>query len=204
MGGGAWAFLVGGVICLINSDNERDTFLRSPALFTARNTRGWKPRVSSIAGLADMPPWLSSAPVLQMIHSLGAIPKLSAALQRHQGHAGVVNHAARTLGNLSMHEDALTEMVAAGVPRLMVNVLRVNIDKPELVLALLRVCDAVAARNDGYSQCKGTLLRACFPCCVSPIPFVPHPVPFVRFSPLHETCSPSAFSSLLLETSGVV
>ena len=27
MGGGAWPFLVGGVICLVNSDNERDLFL---------------------------------------------------------------------------------------------------------------------------------------------------------------------------------
>ena len=24
MGGGAWPFLVGGLICLVNSDNERD------------------------------------------------------------------------------------------------------------------------------------------------------------------------------------
>ena len=24
MGGGAWSFLVGGMICLVNSDNERD------------------------------------------------------------------------------------------------------------------------------------------------------------------------------------
>ena len=24
MGGGAWPFLVGGAICLVNSDNERD------------------------------------------------------------------------------------------------------------------------------------------------------------------------------------
>jgi hypothetical protein len=24
MGGGAWPFLVGGVVCLVNSDNERD------------------------------------------------------------------------------------------------------------------------------------------------------------------------------------
>jgi hypothetical protein len=24
MGGGAWSILVGGVICLVNSDNERD------------------------------------------------------------------------------------------------------------------------------------------------------------------------------------
>ena len=27
MGGGAWLFLVGGVICLVNSDNERDLSL---------------------------------------------------------------------------------------------------------------------------------------------------------------------------------
>ena len=26
MGGGAWPFLVGGVICLVNSDNERDLY----------------------------------------------------------------------------------------------------------------------------------------------------------------------------------
>ena len=33
MGGGAWPFLVGGAICLVNSDNERDSGLlnRSPA-----------------------------------------------------------------------------------------------------------------------------------------------------------------------------
>jgi len=27
MGGGAWPFLVGGVICPVNSDNERDLIL---------------------------------------------------------------------------------------------------------------------------------------------------------------------------------
>ncbi len=27
LGGGAWPFLVGGVICLVNSDNERDLSL---------------------------------------------------------------------------------------------------------------------------------------------------------------------------------
>jgi hypothetical protein len=27
VGGGAWPFLVGGVICLVNSDNERDSVL---------------------------------------------------------------------------------------------------------------------------------------------------------------------------------
>ena len=31
MGGGAWPFLVGGAICLVNSDNERDSsLLNSP------------------------------------------------------------------------------------------------------------------------------------------------------------------------------
>ena len=31
MGGGAWPFLGGGVICLVNSDNERDlNLLNSP------------------------------------------------------------------------------------------------------------------------------------------------------------------------------
>ena len=34
MGGGAWPFLVGGVICLVNSDNERDlSLLNSQASF---------------------------------------------------------------------------------------------------------------------------------------------------------------------------
>jgi hypothetical protein len=27
VGGGAWPFLVGGAICLVNSDNERDSSL---------------------------------------------------------------------------------------------------------------------------------------------------------------------------------
>ena len=38
MGGGAWPFLVGGVICLVNSVNERDLSLltsRVYSLFTA-------------------------------------------------------------------------------------------------------------------------------------------------------------------------
>ena len=36
MGGGAWPFLVGGVICLVNSDNERDSvLLNSPSVFFA-------------------------------------------------------------------------------------------------------------------------------------------------------------------------
>ena len=32
MGGGAWPFLVGGVICLVNSDNERDLNLLTSQL----------------------------------------------------------------------------------------------------------------------------------------------------------------------------
>ncbi len=37
MGGGAWPFLVGGVICLVNSDNERDlNLLNSLANFGLR------------------------------------------------------------------------------------------------------------------------------------------------------------------------
>ena len=36
MGGGAWPFLVGGVICLVNSDNERDL-----NLLNSRANLGW-------------------------------------------------------------------------------------------------------------------------------------------------------------------
>ena len=37
MGGGAWPFLVGGVICLVNSDNERDlNLLNSPVALAGR------------------------------------------------------------------------------------------------------------------------------------------------------------------------
>lgn len=33
MGGGAWPFLVGGAICLVNSDNERDSSLLTRRTF---------------------------------------------------------------------------------------------------------------------------------------------------------------------------
>ena len=33
MDGGAWPFLVGGVICLVNSDNERDSILLTSRSF---------------------------------------------------------------------------------------------------------------------------------------------------------------------------
>ena len=32
VGGGAWPFLVGGAICLVNSDNERDSSLLNSLL----------------------------------------------------------------------------------------------------------------------------------------------------------------------------
>ena len=39
MVGGAWPFLVGGVICLVNSDNERDSdLLNRPVAFDATGT----------------------------------------------------------------------------------------------------------------------------------------------------------------------
>jgi hypothetical protein len=40
MGGGAWPFLVGGAICLVNSDNERDSSLlnRLPFLCDGRTS----------------------------------------------------------------------------------------------------------------------------------------------------------------------
>ncbi len=57
MGGGAWPFLVGGVICLVNSDNERDLNLlnslaisESYRLLRGTNTfSGWK--FEAITGL---------------------------------------------------------------------------------------------------------------------------------------------------------
>ena len=50
MGGGAWPFLVGGVICLVNSDNERDLNLLTRSDYTIFdifleglcNTNTWK------------------------------------------------------------------------------------------------------------------------------------------------------------------
>ena len=36
MGGGAWPFLVGGVICLVNSVNERDLSLLNSVIFFGR------------------------------------------------------------------------------------------------------------------------------------------------------------------------
>lgn len=36
MGGGAWPFLVGGLICLVNSDNERDLRLLTSGAFRVK------------------------------------------------------------------------------------------------------------------------------------------------------------------------
>jgi hypothetical protein len=46
--GGAWPFLVGGVICLVNSDNERDSILLNRRRFILtvellRRTGGYSP-----------------------------------------------------------------------------------------------------------------------------------------------------------------
>ncbi len=51
MDGGAWPFLVGGVICLVNSDNERDSSLLTSVTIVIwfallRGTSGVQPRES--------------------------------------------------------------------------------------------------------------------------------------------------------------
>lgn len=39
MGGGAWPFVVGGAICLVNSDNERDSVLLNRRNFDISKAR---------------------------------------------------------------------------------------------------------------------------------------------------------------------
>ena len=51
MGGGAWPFLVGGAICLVNSDNERDSGL----LVSAAAFGGRQPPVIRFGGVAVWP-----------------------------------------------------------------------------------------------------------------------------------------------------
>ena len=41
MGGGAWPFLVGGLICLVNSDNERDHNLLNSVWNKYEWVKGW-------------------------------------------------------------------------------------------------------------------------------------------------------------------
>ena len=40
MGGGAWPFLVGGVICLVNSDNERDSMVFNEFILVSNENWG--------------------------------------------------------------------------------------------------------------------------------------------------------------------
>eukprot|EP00501_MAST-03F_sp_TOSAG23-6_P000372 GSMAST32.ASY1.ANO1.381.1 assembled CDS len=51
MGGGAWPFLVGGVICLVNSVNERDLRLlnRTPGVCDALRCSGLHARYTDSA-----------------------------------------------------------------------------------------------------------------------------------------------------------
>ncbi len=49
MGGGAWPFLVGGVICLVNSVNERDLNLLTSSLV--------KHECNFLEGLCDRSAW---------------------------------------------------------------------------------------------------------------------------------------------------
>lgn len=48
MGGGAWPFLVGGAICLVNSDNERDSSL----LTSRRISSNWCPVAILLRGIS--------------------------------------------------------------------------------------------------------------------------------------------------------
>jgi hypothetical protein len=49
--GGAWPFLVGGVICLVNSDNERDSGLLNKAAGPL-SPPGARPQVAASEGTA--------------------------------------------------------------------------------------------------------------------------------------------------------
>ena len=58
MGGGAWPFLVGGAICLVNSDNERDSVLLTRRVNPGRRwARGARSRaVSAVRGRVRVAP----------------------------------------------------------------------------------------------------------------------------------------------------
>ncbi len=53
MGGGAWPFLVGGVICLVNSVNERDLYL----LNSSGNSSFWVSLCDFLEGLSVCSGW---------------------------------------------------------------------------------------------------------------------------------------------------
>jgi hypothetical protein len=57
VGGGAWPFLVGGAICLVNSDNERDSVLLTRRVNPARRAgrARFRPRVGRSGGSARYP-----------------------------------------------------------------------------------------------------------------------------------------------------
>ena len=55
MGGGAWPFLVGGVICLVNSDNERDSVLLTSSRVFFIGRRGRSLRGACVSDVAFLP-----------------------------------------------------------------------------------------------------------------------------------------------------
>ena len=57
MGGGAWPFLVGGVICLVNSVNERDLNLLNSCLNCSSKR---SELFEDLAGLGAVPPCLET------------------------------------------------------------------------------------------------------------------------------------------------
>ena len=59
MGGGAWPFLVGGVICLVNSDNERDLNLLNSYTNSAASS------FSSLHGEGEGGDWWFSGQLLR-------------------------------------------------------------------------------------------------------------------------------------------
>ena len=56
MGGGAWPFLVGGVICLVNSDNERDSVLLNSTLILDYPLKGVSVGADFLEGYAVFKP----------------------------------------------------------------------------------------------------------------------------------------------------
>jgi uncharacterized membrane protein YbaN (DUF454 family) len=49
MGGGAWPFLVGGVICLVNSVNERDLDLLNSSTYSSEYVRDFLEGLSVVS-----------------------------------------------------------------------------------------------------------------------------------------------------------
>ena len=50
MTGGAWPFLVGGVICLVNSVNERDLSLLNSGKYDSYLITSWRDFVCALSG----------------------------------------------------------------------------------------------------------------------------------------------------------